>query len=68
LAKDKVRRNIVPPRRYEQANLIYLALTIAEEIQATEPRNFKEALNNKESEEWISAMEEQIISLEKNKT
>ena len=58
----------MPPRRYGQVDLIYFALTITEEIQATEPRNFKEALNNKESEEWISAMEEQIISLEKNKT
>ena len=55
-------------RRYGQANLINFALTFAEEIQATEPRKFREALNNKESEEWIRAMEEEMLSLEKNKT
>ena len=51
LARDRVKRNIVPPRRYGQVDLIYFALTVAEEIQATEPRKFKEALNDKENEE-----------------
>jgi len=59
----------VPPRRYGQVDLIYFALTIAEEIQATEPRKFKEALNDKENEEeWITTIEEEILSLEKKKT
>ena len=69
MARDRVKRNIVPPRRYGQVDLIYFALTIAEEIQATEPRKFKEALNDKENEEeWITTIEEEILSLEKKKT
>ena len=68
LARDRVRRNIVPPRRYGQVDLIYFALTVAEEIQAIEPINFREALNHKKSEEWITTMEEEMLSLEKNKT
>lgn len=68
LVRDRARENIVPPRRFGQADLIYYALNVGEEIQGDEPSNFKEALDSKERQEWLEAMNEEIHSLHKNMT
>ena len=44
------------------------ALNAAEDLQDSEPRNFKEAFESKESKYWLKAVNEEMDSLEKNQT
>jgi len=37
-------------------------------LQDSEPKNFREALESNESKDWLKAMNEEILSLEKNQT
>lgn len=66
LQEIKGRRNIKPPTRNGYADLISFALTIAEDLEDREHRNYKEAINGKESNLWIEAMESEMNSLKKN--
>ena len=68
LARDRQRRKITPPERYGYADLICYALNAAEELQDSEPKNFREALESNECKDWLKAMNEEILSLEKNQT
>jgi len=68
LARDRERRTITAPRRYGYANLVCFALNAAEDVQDSEPRNFKEAFESKESKYWLKAVNEEMDSLEKNQT
>jgi len=68
LARDRPRRQINPPDRYSYADLICYALNAAEEVQDSEPKNFMEALERNESKDSIKAMNEEILSLQKNQT
>ncbi|PNX59901.1 hypothetical protein L195_g059917, partial [Trifolium pratense] len=43
LARDRERRVIRPPNRFGYADLICYALNAAEEVQDSEPKNFREA-------------------------
>jgi len=43
-------------------------LNAAEELQDSELKNFREALESNESKYWLKAMNEEILSLEKNQT
>jgi len=43
-------------------------LNAAEELQDSEPKNFREALESNKSKDWLKAMNEEILSLEKNQT
>jgi len=51
LARDSQRRQINPPERYSYADLICYALNAAEEVQDSEPKNFREALESNESKD-----------------
>ncbi|KAH9680956.1 hypothetical protein KPL71_026757 [Citrus sinensis] len=62
------KRVIRPPRRYAYADLIAFALTAAHEIATDEPRTYSEAINSDKAEEWIKAMDEEMMSLKKNHT
>ncbi|MCI46550.1 copia LTR rider, partial [Trifolium medium] len=68
LTRDRERRVITPPNRYGYADLICYALNAAEEVQDLEPNNFREALESNDSKDWLKAMNEEMLSLEKNHT
>nr|KYP74269.1 Retrovirus-related Pol polyprotein from transposon TNT 1-94 [Cajanus cajan] len=69
LVRDRERRVPKPIRRFGQANLICYALNVAKEIEGTnEPRNFREAQESSEKQQWKCAMEEELESLRKNNT
>ena len=44
----------------------FFSLTVIEEIVDSEPRNYKEAIGNKNSAEWSKTMEEEMNYLKKN--
>ncbi|GAU10233.1 hypothetical protein TSUD_417410 [Trifolium subterraneum] len=68
LARDRERRDIRPPNRYGYADLICYALNEAEEVQDSEPKNFRKASESIEGKDWLKAMNEEMLSLEKNQT
>ncbi|CAJ2678716.1 unnamed protein product [Trifolium pratense] len=68
LARDRERRVIRPPNRLGYADLICYALNAAEEVQDSEPKNFREASESIDSQDWLKAMNEEMLSLEKNQT
>jgi len=68
LARDRQMRQINPPERYSYADLIFYALNAPEELQDSEPKNFWEAFESNESKDWLKAMNEEVLSLEKNQT
>ncbi|CAJ2648276.1 unnamed protein product [Trifolium pratense] len=68
LARDRERRVIKPPNRLGYADLICYALNAAEEVQDSEPKNFREASESIYSKDWLKAMNEEMLSLEKNQT
>nr|XP_004515508.1 uncharacterized protein LOC101503933 [Cicer arietinum] len=41
---------------------------VDEDIQGVEPRNYKEAFNSKDKEAWMTIMNDEMQSLEKNQT
>jgi len=68
LTRDREKRVIKPPKRYGHADIICYALSVAEEIQNSEPKTWREAIESKDSQLWLQAMSEEMESLRKNKT
>lgn len=68
LARDRERRVIVPPKKYGEADVIHMALSIAEQLEYAEPKNYYEAISCPEREHWIKAMVEELESLARNHT
>ena len=68
IARDKPKRNIKLPSRYSDYDMLYYALTVAEEIEYHEPSSYKEAVRSHEKDRWLRAMQEEIDSLYKNHT
>lgn len=66
LARDRVRRKIKPPLKYEDADLIAYALASAEAIDQQEPRSFAEAKHSKDRDIWKGSMGEEMVSLDAN--
>ena len=66
--RDREKRVIRPPRRYTYTDLIAFTLTTTHEITADEPRKYSEAINSDKAEEWIKAIDEEMMSLKKNHT
>ncbi|KAG8480749.1 hypothetical protein CXB51_025125 [Gossypium anomalum] len=63
------RREIKPPKKYAEADLVAYALNVAEDIDANqEPSNYSEAVSCEDSEKWMFAMQEEMESLHKNRT
>ena len=62
------KRTCGPPNRLiEDCNLICYALCCAEQMkEASEPATYTKAINSVDKEKWISAMQEEMQSLEKN--
>jgi hypothetical protein len=70
IAQRKSKRGCGPPKRLiEECNLSYYALSCAEQVENIhEPATYKEAVRCDDRENWISAMHEEMQSLEKNST
>lgn len=68
LARDRVRREIVKPARYTEVSAISVALSVAEEIDCKEPRDYEEAIKSQHWEKSNAAMDDEFESLEENKT
>ncbi|KAG8499388.1 hypothetical protein CXB51_005980 [Gossypium anomalum] len=69
IAKNRTRKEIKPPKKYAEADLVTYALNVAEDIDVNqEPSNYSEAVSCEDSEKWIFAMEEEMESLHKNRT
>ncbi|KAG8472305.1 hypothetical protein CXB51_034359 [Gossypium anomalum] len=65
----ETRREIKPPKKYAEADLVTYALNVAEDIDANqEPSNYSEAVSCEDSEKWMFAMQEEMESLHKNRT
>ncbi|KAG8474857.1 hypothetical protein CXB51_031589 [Gossypium anomalum] len=65
----ETRREIKPPKKYAEADLVAYALNVAEDIDANqEPSNYSEAVSCEDSEKWMFAMQEEMESLHKNRT
>ena len=69
IAKDRPRRDIRPPQRYAEADLVAYALNVAEGIDSSEePSTYAEAVSCDDSGKWMIAMQEEMESLYKNGT
>ncbi|KAG8499580.1 hypothetical protein CXB51_006211 [Gossypium anomalum] len=69
IAKNRTRREIKPPKKYAEANLVAYALNVAKDIDANqEPSNYSEAVSCEDSEKWMFAMQEEMESFHKNRT
>ncbi|KAG8489524.1 hypothetical protein CXB51_017540 [Gossypium anomalum] len=64
----KTIREIKPPKKYAEADLVAYALNVDEDIDANrEPFNYSEAISCEDSEKWMFAMQEEMESLHKNR-
>uniref|UniRef100_A0A1J3F7G4 Retrovirus-related Pol polyprotein from transposon TNT 1-94 n=1 Tax=Noccaea caerulescens TaxID=107243 RepID=A0A1J3F7G4_NOCCA len=68
LARDRSRRIIAPPTRFNDYNMVAFALIVAEDLNHEEPQCYHEAMNSPEWVEWNDSMGEEMTSLAKNKT
>ena len=70
LARDRVKRSInKPDRLIEECNIVSFALSVAEEIEGNaEPSSYSEAIISGDSNKWMTAMHDEMESLEKNGT
>ncbi|KAG8501467.1 hypothetical protein CXB51_003773 [Gossypium anomalum] len=69
IAKNRTRREIKPPKKYAEADLVADTLNVAEDIDANqEPSNYSEAVSCEDLEKWMFAMQEEMESLHKNRT
>ena len=68
LIRDKEKRSVRAPSRYDYADIIAFTFSVAESINEDEPMTCYEAITNKDKDKWLSAMKEEIQSLYKNNT
>ncbi|KAG8491252.1 hypothetical protein CXB51_014428 [Gossypium anomalum] len=68
ITKNRTRREIKPPKKYVEVDLVAYALNVAEDIDANQkPSNYSEAISCEDSEKWMFAMQKEMKSLHKNK-
>ncbi|CAL9233575.1 unnamed protein product [Arabidopsis halleri] len=68
LTRDRVRRIIKPPSRFDDCDVAAYALTMSELVETEEPWTFQEAMNSKDKLKWEGATEEEMASHERNQT
>ena len=69
IVKDGPIRDIKPPQRYDEADLVAYALNVAKDIDSSvKPSSYFEAINCDDSSRWMIVMYEKIESLHKNGT
>ena len=60
---------IEPKRLINETNIAAYALSVAEEIEGnTEPSTYSEVINSTNCNNWVTAMHDEMESLEKNGT
>lgn len=57
LARDKVRKKIVPPLRYDHADLISYALNVVEVLQDSQTKTFRKTFKIKDSKKLVEGVE-----------
>ena len=55
-------------KKYQDYDMMYYALCVAEQIEYHESSTYKEAVRSPEKDRWLRTMQEEIDSLYKNKT
>ena len=70
IALHRTKRCCGPPACYiVECNMVHYALSCTEQVENThEPATYSEAIGSGDHEKWISAMQEEMQSLEKNGT
>lgn len=69
IAKDRIRRQVIPPKRYVKADLVAYVLNVEEGTDCCEePSNYDEVMSSDDSSTWVVAMHEEMESLHKNGT
>ncbi|CAM8990208.1 unnamed protein product [Rhodiola kirilowii] len=74
LARDRTPRERFRPKRYDMNlfegcdKMIHYALLAAESVKFAVPETYEQALHDKNANEWIKAMHEEIQSMYENKT
>lgn len=68
LTRDRARRTIKPPSRFDDCDVAAYALTMSELVETEEPWTFQEAMNSKDKLKWEGATEEEMASHERNQT
>ena len=56
------------PLRFDDANVVAYALSVAEKLEIEEPESYAETMRTKERKFWDNAAKEEMIFLEKNRT
>lgn len=68
LARDRKKRTIRPPSRFDDADVAAYALMMSEVIEEDEPLTFGEAIRSRNGKKWRGASDEEMDSLERNGT
>jgi len=69
IAVDRSRRAPKPVKRLKKECNVAYALSVAEEIEGVaEPSNYSEAITSADCNNWLTAMQDEMESLEKNGT
>ena len=68
LARDRVRRVPKPSSKFSYYEMVFYALMAAEEVELEEPLTYTKAMQSKEKNKWVQAMNEEMESSVKNKT
>ena len=68
LVRDKTRRAIRAPQLYGYADLIAYDFSVVEDLGFDESSSYKKAISCKDANLWKVAMQEEMESLNKNKT
>ena len=68
LARDKQKKQVKHPKRYDQAEMTTFALSVAEKIVAMELKTYQEAINNNKTDQWVKTIQEEMDFLRKNET
>jgi hypothetical protein len=70
IAGDRPRRTIAPHKRLlKECNIVYYAMSCVEQVENdVEPATYTEVVASVDHDKWISAMHEEMQSLEKNGT
>lgn len=68
LARDRQRRTIKPPSRFDDADVAAYTLVMADTVEEDEHLTYGEAIRSKNEKKWKAAFDEEMDSLEKNET
>lgn len=68
LARDRSRREIKMPSKFDDFDVVAYALAAAQDIEIDEPRSYAAAMRTRERDQWNAAKVEEMISLKKSGT